>query len=58
MSLSPWQPSADFAFVVDISHPRHEEQRMQFIMRELSHPSKNRLAVNSNHGLYSPERTK
>jgi two-component sensor histidine kinase len=37
--------NANLAFVVDISHRRHEEQRMQFIMRELSHRSKNLLAV-------------
>jgi PAS domain S-box-containing protein len=42
-------PGADetavIASVVDISHRRSEQQRMQFIMRELSHRSKNLLAV-------------
>jgi two-component sensor histidine kinase len=37
--------TAVIASVVDISHRRHEEQRIQFIMRELSHRSKNLLAV-------------
>jgi two-component sensor histidine kinase len=37
--------TAVIASVVDISHRRREQQRMQFIMRELSHRSKNLLAV-------------
>jgi len=37
--------TAVIASVVDISHRRREQQRLQFIMRELSHRSKNLLAV-------------
>jgi PAS domain S-box-containing protein len=48
IGLNPIPGSGDtavIASVVDISHRRREEQRMQFIMRELSHRSKNLLAV-------------